>query len=93
MAAVQYSADPAEALRIASLDGLTILYQRRSGRTHILAEPAPQIVATLQGEPLDIATLTERLSDAHGLVVDADTASALADRLDELEESGLVWRA
>ena len=51
MAASLYAADPPETLRTVELEGLTLLYHRRSGLTHILAPPAPQILAALAAGP------------------------------------------
>ena len=40
MAAPVYAADPPETLPSVELEGLTLLFHRRSGLTHILAPPA-----------------------------------------------------
>ncbi len=84
-----FSADPADGFKIVPLDGLTALYHRRSGMTHVLAEPAPEIIRALAGQQLDV----EELASALGVVCSPDNASALAARLDELCEAGLVSRA
>ena len=67
------------------LNGLTAIYHRASAQTHILAEPAPSIVAAL-GEPLTASELLAKLG------ADAGEADALAERLAELEAIGLVER-
>ncbi len=82
----RFAADPADGFKIIPLDGLTALYHRRSGMTHVLAEPAPEIIAVLAGQTLDVAALAEAL----GVDCSPDNASALAARLDELCEAGLV---
>ena len=84
-----FSADPVDGFKIIPLDGLTALYHRRSGMTHVLAEPAPEIIRALAGQQLDVA----RLATALGVDCSPDNASALAARLDELCEAGLVSRA
>jgi PqqD family protein of HPr-rel-A system len=84
-----FSADPADGFKIIPLDGLTALYHRRSGMTHVLAEPAPEIIRALAGHQLDVAALATAL----GVDCSPDNASALAARLDELCEAGLVSRA
>ena len=84
-----FSADPADGFKIIPLDGLTALYHRRSGMTHVLAEPAPEIIRALAGQRLDVAGLATAL----GVDCSPDNASALAARLDELCEAGLVLRA
>jgi len=84
-----FSADPADGFKIVPLDGLTALYHRRSGMTHVLAEPAPEIIRALAGQTLDVAVLASAL----GVDWSPDNASALIARLDELCEAGLVSRA
>jgi PqqD family protein of HPr-rel-A system len=85
----RYVAAPAATLRLVPLDTMTIAYHRPSGITHVLASPAPELLAAL-AEPADLATLLARLQDDYDLP-DADLA-ALAERLAELEAAGLVRR-
>ena len=91
MAAYRYAADPPEALRSVELEGLTLLYHRRSGLTHLLAPPAPQILAALAAGPADAAEIVTRIG-ADFEVEAEDPAAAIAARLAELEAAGLVWR-
>ncbi len=70
------------------LDGLVALYDRASAMTHVLAEPAPEIVSALAAAPLKAAQLLTALD----LPDDADTRPAVLARLAELEASGLVRR-
>ncbi|WP_342450629.1 HPr-rel-A system PqqD family peptide chaperone [Sphingomonas sp. CFBP 13728] len=77
-------------LLIAPLDEFTAVYHRASGITHLLTEPAPQILAILGESALSLDTLLSRLGDDYDLE-DADR-DALAARLDELIEAGLVER-
>ena len=83
------AADPA-ALRVVALDELTLVYHRASGITHVLAPPAPEILAALAA-PRTLDDLLARLS------VDFDLLDggreALAARLDELIAAGLVSAA
>ncbi len=69
------------------LDGLTALYHRPSGQTHLLAEPVPQILAALGSEALTAPALLARLAKDHALEGDAE---ALEARLHELAAAGLV---
>jgi PqqD family protein of HPr-rel-A system len=80
-----YAADPPDCLRIVPLDSLTAIYHRRSGQTHVVTEPMPEIMAALQDGAADAATLAERLG--------VDDVDALTARLDELAEIGLVTTA
>lgn len=77
-------------LRIVPLDSLTLIYHRASGITHVVASPAPELIAAL-AEPLSLDGLMARLAADYDLP-DADPA-ALAERLAELEAAGLVARA
>jgi PqqD family protein of HPr-rel-A system len=74
---------------VVALDGLTAFYHRPSGMTHILAAPAPELLALLAEAPADLTELTERLSERFEL----QQPEGLQARLDELEAAGLVSRA
>ena len=91
MARSLYASDPPETHRIVELEGLTLLYHRRSGLTHILAPPAPQILAALAAGPASAAEIVARIG-AEFEVESDDPAAAVAARLAELEAAGLVWR-
>ena len=91
MAASRYAADPPGTLRTVELEGLTLLYHRRSGLTHILAPPAPQILAALAGGAASAEEIVARIGAEFEVEAD-DPAAAIAARLAELEAAGLVWR-
>ena len=91
MAAPVFIADPGEAIRLIMLDGLSALYHRPSGTTHIVAPPAPEILEALQEGPADVAELLARLRARYDLEERADEAIGI--RLIELEQAGLVRRA
>ena len=88
MAGPRYIADPPELVRSVALDGLTALFHRPSGQTHILASPAPEILAALSESPADVTELLARFA-----VDAADAEEAMTARLAELEAAGLVRRA
>ena len=92
MAAPRYIAEPADKLALARLDGLCALFHGPSGATHIVAPPAPEILAALREGPADAATLLDRLA-ARFEFADAGAADAISARLAELEAAGLVRRA
>ena len=92
MAGPLYAADPPETLRSEELDGLTAIFHRRSGLTHILAPPAPQILDALARGPAGAAEIVARISEKFDLA-EEDSEAAIAARLAELEAAGLVWRA
>jgi len=92
MAAPRYIADPEGALACVALDGLSVLFHAPSGMTHIVAPPAPEILAALREGPADVAELLARLQ-AHYDFEDEIGNDVVAARLDELEQAGLVRRA
>lgn len=55
--------------------------------THVLIEPAPQIIEALQNAPMTLVELCAALD------LEESNQAVLAERLAELEESGLVARA
>lgn len=85
-----FRAAPLPSLVVEPLDELTAVYHRRSGITHVLASPAPELLRALQ-EPATADELLARLAAAFDLA-DADREALLA-RLGELVEAGLVERA
>ncbi len=86
---MRYAAEPRKGLVSVPLDSLTALYHRRSGQTHLVATPVPEILDALAIEPLDPRALLSAL----GIDDDEEARSLLQARLDELMDSGLVVRA
>jgi PqqD family protein of HPr-rel-A system len=74
------------------MEGLTLLFHPRSGVTHILAPPSPEILDALAEGPADAAGLLARLRARFDFAA-GEGEAALAARLDELEAAGLVRRA
>jgi PqqD family protein of HPr-rel-A system len=93
---ILYRGPPDDGLLIAPLDEFTAVYHRASGITHLLTEPAPQILTALGRTGLTSDALLELLGRDYELA-DGDladgTRDALAARLDELIDAGLVERA
>ncbi len=85
-----YRGPLAGGLLVAPLDAFTAVYHRASGITHLLTEPAPQILAALGEGGLALDALLARLGQDYDLT--DGTRDALAARLEELIESGLVER-
>ncbi len=73
------------------LDAMTLIYQRRSGITHIVAEPVPEILTAMGGDSLDAAEVATRLAAQFDLET-ADAEAIVASRLEELAALGLVER-
>ena len=73
------------------LDAMTLIYQRRSGITHIVAEPVPEILAAMGEDAITAAELLRKLAaqfDFGGV----DAEAIVASRLEELAALGLVER-
>lgn len=84
-----YQAAPPVTLRIVPLDALTLIYHRASGITHVVDAPVPELLEAL-ATPQTLDQLLTNLTERYDLL-DADPM-ALAIRLDELVQAGLVER-
>ncbi|WP_373476979.1 HPr-rel-A system PqqD family peptide chaperone [Sphingorhabdus sp.] len=87
----KYKAEPADQILVAPLDSLTLVYQRRSGITHIVAEPAPEILAIMCADAMTADEIAQRLAAQF----DFDSTQAMdiiTARLNELADLGLVER-
>ena len=91
MAGGRFTTDPEAYLAEVALDGLSVLYHRPSGMTHIVAPPAPQILEALRLGPADAGEILARMRAWYDLEGD-EAADAVEARLDELEAAGLVSR-
>ena len=87
-----YQAEPADARIVEPLDMMTLIYQRRSGITHMVGEPVPQMIEAMGSDAVDAATLAARLAASFDLGGQDDAAALIAERLEELAELGLVER-
>lgn len=88
--ATLYKAEPADQILVEPLDAITLVYHRRSGITHMVVEPVPEMLAAMAGDPVDAATLVARLSAQFDLADDAE--AVISARLEELADLGLVER-
>lgn len=85
--------DPAHFAPSVALDGFTLVYHRPSGQTHMLAEPAPEILAALAQGDADPSEILRRLARDQGLDSEGDAEAVIAARLAELAELGLIHSA
>jgi PqqD family protein of HPr-rel-A system len=92
VADAKYSTDALTGFRICPLDSLTAYYHRRSGVTHVVADPVPQILSVLHDKILSVDALMSALISENDLTIEKDTRAALSERLDELCTVGLVLR-
>jgi PqqD family protein of HPr-rel-A system len=88
-----YRAEHRDDIIVETLDMITLVYQKRSGITHLVAEPMPQILAILADNVLTLHALCEKMALQFDLDAQApETQNAIAARLSELENLGLVER-
>ena len=85
-----YLAESKDQRIILPLDALTLVYQRRSGITHIVADPVPQILAAMGSDSCDAETIAKRLTADFDLGGAQDVQAVIAARLEELAALGLV---
>jgi PqqD family protein of HPr-rel-A system len=89
---ILYQAEPADQRLIEPLDVITLIYQRRSGITHMVAEPVPEILAAMGDEAMDATAVLQCLSAQFDLGEADDAVAVVAARLEELADLGLVDR-
>jgi PqqD family protein of HPr-rel-A system len=87
----QYRAEPADQLLTVPLDAMTLIYQRRSGITHIVAQPVPEILAVMGDDVLDASRVAARLAAQFDIDTE-DAEAVVASRMEELASLGLVER-
>jgi PqqD family protein of HPr-rel-A system len=85
---MRYRADPVDDRCTVAADGVTFIYHRPSGMTHIVAPPMPEIVAALSIRPANAAELLHRLPADWEL--GSEDIPILQARLEELFAIGLV---
>lgn len=87
----RYRAARAGDLVRVELDALTAVYDRRSGQTHLLASPLPEILEAMGGEDWTIEPFTAQLAKTFDMLSgEGDAAELIAAHLSELVSLGLV---
>ncbi len=89
---IRYQAEAAEQRLIEQLDQMTLIYQRRSGITHIVTEPVPQMLEAMREDMLSADAVLARLAAEFELQSDDEALQTVAARLEELADLGLVER-
>jgi len=84
-----YRDDPGEVL-LRPLEGLTLIYHRPSGMTHIVDSPVPEILAVLSPEPRPARLLLEILAAGYDLEGEGEALDTLVGYLEELCALGLA---
>ena len=87
-----YRAEAPEHRIIEPLDAMTLVYQRRSGITHMVSEPVPQILDMMAQDSLTAKDIAARLAAEFDLGSPDEAVAAITARLEELAELGLVDR-
>lgn len=72
------------------LDSMTLIFQKSSGITHIVADPVPAILEVMAEDTVTADAITHRLSAGFDLEETADVADIVLARLVELCSLGLV---
>jgi PqqD family protein of HPr-rel-A system len=93
MAQPRFRAEDAYHLVIRPLDDLSLIYHRRSGTTHVVASPVPEMLGVMGNDPLAVEEILERLSQRFELGNETESLiPVVAARLEELAALGLVER-
>lgn len=93
MQQVRYRAEEAANLLIRPLDALTLIYHRRSGMTHVVASPVPEMLRAMESDAVGAPELLARLSRDYDLSGEGEALlAAIAARLEELAALGLAER-
>ncbi|QCI79286.1 HPr-rel-A system PqqD family peptide chaperone [Hankyongella ginsenosidimutans] len=71
-------------------DGLTVLFDRVSGETHILAPEAIALLDCLRDSPADARTALERLQAHYEMETADDLLEGIARQLEALYDLGLA---
>jgi PqqD family protein of HPr-rel-A system len=83
---------PPSALQNVPMDGLCAIFDARSGQTHIVTAPVPEILALMGTTPMDHAAILDALCAQYDLEDTPDVALSLVARLTEMAELGLIKR-
>lgn len=92
MAQVQYRGEAAADLIMKPLDELRLVYQRRSGTTHVVLSPVPEILEAMNGDALTADEVLERLSAHYDLGSAEEALAVIEARLEEMAALGLAER-
>jgi PqqD family protein of HPr-rel-A system len=86
----RYRAAAADDIVRVDLDELTAVFDRRSGQTHLLASPLPEMLQVLGEGDWALNDFIIHLADHFDMTGANDAAELIAERLTELAALGLV---
>lgn len=89
----QYRAEDADALILRALDDITLIYHRRSGQTHMVASPVPEILAAIGSDGSTAGEVLVALAMQYDLGDPADALPVVVAHLQEMAALGLVRRS
>jgi PqqD family protein of HPr-rel-A system len=89
-AETRYRAAAAGDLVRVELDALTAVYDRRSGQTHLLASPLPEMLEALAEGEWTVDAFADHLAASFQVAGEGDAHALIAAHLDELATLGLV---
>lgn len=85
-----YFRDAPDEILVRSLEGLTLIYHRPSGVTHIVDSPVPEILAQLDGQSRSAPMILAQLVRDYELEDGEEALDPLVSHLEALCELGLV---
>lgn len=89
-AEARYRAAAASDLVRVELDALTAVYDRRSGQTHLLASPLPEMLAVLGTEEWTLAAFAAQLASVFDIdCAPAEAGAVAASAAPDTQSSGL----
>lgn len=87
----RYCRDERDATQSRALDDMLLLYHPRSGQTHMVISPVPEILDRMaQDEPVTAQEMQARLARDFDMGPADEAASEIAAHLDALVELGLL---
>lgn len=90
----RYRAEASDQWILRALDDIMLVHHRRSGQTHMMVSPAPEILAALRGrDSADAGDVAAILAADYDLGDAADAEAAIAAHLEEMAGLGLVHHA
>ena len=93
-AIIAYRRDAADAVAVCALDDLVLLYHRRSGQTHMVISPVPEILAQLAaGNAMTPDMVHDALARDYDLRERTDAVAEIGAHLESLVALGLARRA